>query len=70
VTLHDDLLARRGDYPVLERRTYLASHTLGAMHRRTPERLAQFTARWAELGVVAWEDWASEVWKAADLVGR
>jgi kynureninase len=36
VTLHDDLLARRGDYPVLDRRTYLASHTLGAMHRRTP----------------------------------
>jgi kynureninase len=69
VTAHDDLLARRSDYPVLERRTYLASHTLGAMHRRTPERLAEFTQRWAELGVVAWEDWATEVWKAADLVG-
>jgi kynureninase len=67
--MHDDLLARRSDYPVLERKTYLASHTLGAMHRRTPERLAEYTARWAELGVVAWEEWAGEVWKAADLVG-
>jgi kynureninase len=69
VSAHDDLLARRADYPVLARSTYLASHTLGAMHRRTPERLAEFARLWAELGVVAWEDWASEVWRVADLVG-
>jgi kynureninase len=69
VTAHDDLLARRADYPVLSRTTYLASHTLGAMHRRTPERLAEYATRWAELGVLAWEDWAGEVWRAADLVG-
>ncbi len=67
--MHEELLDRRADYPVLARKTYLASHTLGAMHRRTPERLAEFTERWGELGVVAWEDWAGEVWKAADLVG-
>ena len=66
---HDDLLARRVDYPVLGRSTYLASHTLGAMHRRTPERLAEFSRLWAELGVVAWEDWAGEVWRTADLIG-
>jgi kynureninase len=69
VTEHDDLLERRADYPVLARSTYLASHTLGAMHRRTPERLAEYTRLWGELGVVAWEDWASEVWRVADLVG-
>ena len=35
MSLHDDLLARREDYPVLARSTYLASHTLGAcMGRR------------------------------------
>jgi hypothetical protein len=44
VTGHEDLLARRDDYPVLATRTYLASHTLGAMHRRTPERLAKCAA--------------------------
>ena len=66
---HDDLLARRSDYPVLARSTYLASHTLGAMHRRTPERLAAFAALWAEHGVVAWEQWAPEVRRVADLVG-
>jgi kynureninase len=66
---HDDLLERRSDYPVLARKTYLASHTLGAMHRRTPERLQEFTGLWAERGVVAWEDWAPEVERVADVVG-
>ena len=69
MTAHDHLLERRADYPVLSRSTYLASHTLGAMHRRTPERLAEYARLWGELGVVAWEDWASEVWRVADLVG-
>ncbi|MGB8650214.1 MAG: aminotransferase class V-fold PLP-dependent enzyme [Mycobacteriales bacterium] len=68
-TAHDDLLARRVDYPVLARSTYLASHTLGAMHRRTPERLAEFARLWAERGVVAWEEWYPEVRRVADLVG-
>ncbi len=69
MTTHDDLLERRADYPVLARSTYLASHTLGAMHRRTPDRLAAYSALWAELGVTAWEDWATEAWRVADLVG-
>jgi kynureninase len=69
VTAHDDLLQRRADYPVLARKTYLASHTLGAMHRATPQRLAEFTDLWAEQGVVAWETWAPEVERVADLVG-
>lgn len=69
MTAHDDLLARREDYPVLARSTYLASHTLGAMHRRSADRLEEYTRLWAELGVLAWEEWASEVWRAADLVG-
>ena len=66
---HDDLLSRREDYPVLATSTYLANHTLGAMHRRTPERLADYAALWAERGVVAWETWAPEVDHVADLVG-
>ncbi len=69
MTAHEDLLARRADYPVLSTKTYLASHTLGAMHRRTPERLAEFAALWAEQGVVAWETWAPEVERVADVVG-
>ena len=66
---HDDLLARRADYPVLASKTYLASHTLGAMHRGTRERLAEFTDLWADQGVVAWETWAPMVERVADVVG-
>ena len=46
MTLHDELLSYRDDYPVLARSTYLASHTLGAMHRRTPERHAEPYTEW------------------------
>ena len=67
--LHDELLERRRDYPVLARKTYLASHTLGAMHRRTPERLQVFADLWAQEGVVAWEQWQPEVRRVGDLVG-
>jgi kynureninase len=69
MTLHDDLLSRREDYPVLGKKTYLASHTLGAMHRGTRERLNAFADLWAEQGVVAWESWAPEVRRVGDLVG-
>ncbi len=68
-TVHDDLLDRRDDYPVLAGATYLASHTLGAMHRGSPQRLAEYAAQWAERGVVAWEDWLPEMTRVADLVG-
>jgi kynureninase len=69
VSVHGHLLERREHYPVLARSTYLASHTLGAMHRDTPQRLAEYARMWAERGVVAWEDWAPEVVRVADLVG-
>ena len=69
MSLHDDLLARRADYPVLERKTYLASHTLGAMHRGTRDRLNRYADLWAERGVVAWEEWAPEVVRIGDVVG-
>lgn len=69
MTQHDDLLERRDDYPVLARKTYLASHTLGAMHRGTRVRLADYADLWAEQGVVAWETWAPQVERVADLVG-
>jgi kynureninase len=69
MTLHDELLSRRDDYPVLSRKTYLASHTLGAMHRGTRERLNAYADLWAEQGVVAWESWAPEVRRVGDVVG-
>lgn len=67
--VHPELTKLRADYPVLAQTTYLANHTLGAMHRRTPERLAEFASLWGTQGVVAWETWAPEMVRAADLVG-
>jgi kynureninase len=50
----DLLLAFRGEFPILERTTYLVSNSLGAMPRAVPERLAEYAREWAELGVRAW----------------
>lgn len=67
--MHEDLLDRRDDYPVLSRSTYLVSNSLGAMHRRTRDRLATYADEWATHGVVAWHTWLAEMTRVADLVG-
>lgn len=54
VSVEDRLLALRGEFPILERTTYLVSNSLGAMPRAVPERLAEYAREWAELGVRAW----------------
>jgi kynureninase len=67
--MHDDLLERRADYPILDRSTYLINNSLGAMHRGTRERLAEFADLWDTVGVVAWDTWFPEMRRVADLVG-
>ena len=67
--VHPELIERRADYPILGTTTYLASHTLGAMHRATPVRLAEFTDLWATQGITAWDTWLPEMTRVADLVG-
>jgi len=52
--MNDPLLAFRGEFPILERTTYLVSNSLGAMPRAVPDRLAEYVDEWAELGVRAW----------------
>lgn len=52
----DPLLVFRGEFPILERTTYLVSNSLGAMPRAVPDRLAEYVDEWAELGVRAWSD--------------
>jgi len=54
--MHDPLLAYRGEFPILERTTYLVSNSLGAMPRAVPDRLAEYVDEWAELGVRAWSE--------------
>ena len=52
--MSDSLLAFRGEFPILDRTTYLVSNSLGAMPRAVPDRLAEYVDAWAELGVRAW----------------
>lgn len=67
--MHEDLLARRDDYPILARSTYLINNSLGAMHRETRTRLQEYAGLWETRGVVAWEEWFPEMRRVADLVG-
>ena len=67
--MHDDLVARRDDYPILARSTYLINNSLGAMHRDTRSRLQEYADLWDTVGVVAWETWFPEMSRVADLVG-
>ncbi len=67
--MHDALLDRRRDYPILERTTYLINNSLGAMHRGTRARLQDYADLWDTEGVVAWDTWFPEMTRVASLVG-
>ncbi|MBV9872941.1 MAG: aminotransferase class V-fold PLP-dependent enzyme [Frankiaceae bacterium] len=71
MTPHEDLLARRDDYPILERKAaYLINNSLGAMHRETRTRLTEFADLWDNDGVVAWSTWFPEMSRVADILGE
>lgn len=54
----DDLLAWRAEFPTLAHTTHLISHSLGAMPRRTRQRLTQFADEWEQRSIRAWaEGW-------------
>ncbi len=54
----DELLKWRGEFPILEKSTYLISHSLGAMPRKTFDCLHEYAEMWATRGVRAWaEGW-------------
>ena len=60
------LLPWRAEFPIVERCTYLVSHSLGAMPRRAARYLQQFADEWSSRGVRAWhEGW----WDAGRTTG-
>src|ERR671913_2103934 len=62
----DPLLAWRKEFPILETCSYLVSHSLGAMPRRTSTFLQQFADEWSSRGVRAWsEGW----WEVGRVTG-
>jgi kynureninase len=56
--LTDELLKWRAEFPILDKTTYLISHSLGAMPRKTFDNLQAYAEMWATRGVRAWgEGW-------------
>lgn len=67
----DPLLATRAQFPILERSTYLAAHTLGPVPRASLDALEAYGREWAERGVRAWaEGWWALPERAGDAIGR
>ncbi len=69
VTDHADLLAFRERFPILEKMTYLASHSLGAVPRAAEGALRRYYNEWAELGIGAWDGpwWQAVLDFSADI---
>jgi kynureninase len=70
----DELLKWRGEFPILDRTTYMISNSLGAMPRRVYDEMRAYADSWAERGVRAWEEgwWEMAVGvgdKIAPLIG-
>jgi len=71
---HPELLAYRAEFPILQRKTYLNSCSLGALSERSMRGMTQFMEMWNEWGAHAWyEIWLGEIAKArqkfATLIG-
>ncbi|HEY7545934.1 MAG TPA: aminotransferase class V-fold PLP-dependent enzyme, partial [Blastocatellia bacterium] len=67
----DELLEWRKEFPILDNTVYLISHSLGAMPRRTRERLQEYADMWATRGIRSWEEgWWMMATTVGDLVGK
>lgn len=52
----DSLERWRNEFPIVDTCTYLVSHSLGAMPRRTARHLQEFADTWSSRGVRAWHE--------------
>ena len=58
---HADLVAYRSEFPILQRKTYMNSCSLGAFSNRSMQNMGQFMEMWNEWGAHAWyEIWMGE----------
>ena len=56
MTASDSLSKWRAEFPILDTCTYLVSHSLGAMPKRTAAALQEFADSWNTRGVRAWHE--------------
>ncbi len=68
---HPELLAYRDEFPILQRKTYLNSCSLGALSRRSMQNISQFMEMWNEWGAHAWyEIWMGEIAKVREKFAK
>lgn len=67
----DELLKWREEFPSLEKTVYFISHSLGAMPRRTRDRLNEYADMWDTRSIRAWDEgWWDMPRSVGNLVGR
>jgi kynureninase len=67
----DPLLRWRSEFPILDNTVYLISHSLGAMPRRTRDRLNEYADVWSTRGIRAWEEgWWEMPITVGNLIGQ
>ncbi|MEW6128892.1 MAG: aminotransferase class V-fold PLP-dependent enzyme [Acidobacteriota bacterium] len=67
----DELLEWRKEFPTLEHTVYMISHSLGAMPRRTRDRLNEYADLWATRSIRAWEEgWWEMPRSVGNLIGK
>jgi kynureninase len=65
------LLAHRREFPTLEKKTHLISHSLGAMPRRARDYVNAFMDQWQDDSIEAWSrHWLPALEMLGDLVAR
>ncbi len=63
---HPELLIYREEFPILQKKTYLNSCSLGALSQRSMNNVARFLETWNEWGAHSWyEIWLGEVGEVA-----
>lgn len=67
----DELLEWRKEFPILDNTVYMISHSLGAMPRRTRDRLSEYADMWATRGIRSWDEgWWMMPTTVGDLIGK
>jgi len=68
---HPELVRYRAEFPILQKKTYLNSCSLGALSRRSMQNLNVFMEMWNEWGAHAWYDiWLGEIAKVREKFAR
>ena len=68
---HRDLISWRKEFPILQRKTYLNSCSLGALSTRSMAGMARFQELWNEYGASAWYKlWLGEIAEVREKFAR